>query len=143
MCDVEMKDVAEKVFPGKLQRLIPIWAAVDEILSSRGLARDVKTIYVSYTDASNNLVAAVHPDAASITLEIALPLPRELDHELLYDASHLKWRTLPNALRLEPDSTVSMRVLALFDEAVRHAPDALPRPARDFASRRRRGRFDA
>lgn len=108
---------------------------------SRGLRRDVKTIYVSYTDGDGNIVAAAHPDPATSTLEVALSIAADFESPLLYDAVHLKWRTLPRAVRLSPSETVPGEVLALLDTAVEQAASMLPRPTDDFVRQRRRGRF--
>ena len=138
---MDRSDVAAKVFPGKLAPLVEVWERVDDALIDRHLSRDVKTIYVSYTDTIRNLVAAVHPDPVTGTIEIALSLPPDHEHELTYDATHLKWRTLPLAVRLGPDDEIAGQLLYLFDEAIKYTPSSVPRPSEDFEKIGRRGRY--
>ena len=138
---MDQKTASEKVFPGTLDALRPVWAKVDEAMTQRGLARDVKTIYVSYTN-SRGIVAAVHPDPATMTIEVALALPADTDDPSLYDAIHLKWRTLPVALRLSPDEPVGEAFVRLLDAAVAQAGSVAPRPNDDFMKQPRRGRRD-
>ena len=110
-------------------------------LTDLGLTRDVKTIYVSYTSKAEQLVAAVHPNPLDNSIEVALSIP--LDHEdpRLYDATHLKWRTLPVALRLKPTSKVTAPVMKLFQFAVEIVESITPKPPEDFFGHRRRGRY--
>lgn len=138
---MDQSDVAAKVFPGKLAPLVEVWERVDDALTDRQLTRDVKTIYVSYTDTDRNLVAAVHPDPTTHTLEIALSLPPDHKSELTYDATHLKWRTLPLALRLGPDDELTAEVEGIIKAAIEYAPSSVPRPSEDFERIGRRGRY--
>ncbi len=136
-------EAAAKVFPGKLAPLVEVWERVDDALTDRQLTRDVKTIYVSYTDTDRNLVAAVHPDPTTSTIEIALSLPPDTKAELTYDATHLKWRTLPLAVRLGPDDELTSEIMSLIQTAIEYAPSSVPRPSEDFEHISRRGRHRA
>ena len=139
---MERDAAAQKVFPGKLEKLRPAWELIDEFLVSRGLSRDVKTIYVSYTTQGGEVAAAAHPDLVTISIEVALAIDPTLEHPMLYDATHLKWRTLPQAVRLTSVEDVSDQVEELLDLAIAHAGTLSPRPPEEFIGRRRRGRFE-
>ena len=138
---MDRSEAAAKVFPGKLAPLIDVWESVDKALTDRDLTRDVKTIYVSYTDSNRNLVAAVHPDPITSTIEIALSLPPDFDEELAYDSTHLKWRTLPWAIRLGPKDELTAEVEDIIESAIEYAPASVPRPSEDFEMISRRGRY--
>jgi hypothetical protein len=138
---VDREKAAAQVFPGKLAYLVEVWEPVDEALIDMGLSLDVKTIYVSYTDQNRNLVAAVHPDPTTRTIEIALSLPPDFDNELTYDSTHLKWRTLPWAIRLGPDDDLTDEVEGIIEAAIQYAPSSVPRPSEDFEKISRRGRY--
>jgi hypothetical protein len=135
--------IERQVFPGKLAPLVEVWERVDDALTNRQLTRDVKTIYVSYTDTGRNLVAAVHPDPVTSTIEVALSLPPDQEHELTYDATHLKWRTLSLAIRLGPGDELTSEIMGLIQTAIEYAPSSVPRPSEDFEHIGRRGRYRA
>ena len=133
-------DAAAKVFPGDLQRLVPVWLLIDDLMLRYKLRRDVKTIYVSYTNEAFRLVAAVHPDPASGTIELALAIPDTVGRHDLHDATHLKWRTLPVAVRVGIADFDLPRIAALISEAVESASSIVPRDPQDFIRRgQRRG----
>jgi hypothetical protein len=67
---------------------------VHQTLVSLGCASYVKTIYVGY-DLDGEMVAAMYGHADRV--EVALALAEDAEDELLTDASHLTWRTLPLA----------------------------------------------
>ena len=134
---MEKGDAGQKVFPGTMSSLRPVWEALDDELIRVGLHRDVKTIYVSYTDEDRNLVAAVHPDPATKTIEVALSLPKDFESSLTYDATHLKWRTLPVAVRLKSLGDLTRMVHTLLADAIVHAPQSVARPSEEFARHRR------
>ena len=136
-----MRQAAKKVFRGKLTGLVAVWGLLDDALIERGLSRDVKTIYVSYTDLDRNLVAAVHPDPTTLTIEIALSLPPHFESVLTYDSTHLKWRTLPWAIRLGRDDELTAEIEGIVETAIEYAPSSVPRPSEDFEKISRRGRF--
>jgi len=138
---MDRDETAAKVFPGKLATLVDVWERVDDAFTNRELSRDVKTIYVSYTDGDRNLVAAVHPDSPTSSIEIALSLPPDFESELTYDSTHLKWRTLPWAIRLGPDDGLTAQVEEIIEAAIEYAPSSVPRPSEEFERISRRGRY--
>jgi hypothetical protein len=76
------------------KRVRPLAAALHEVLLRLGCVSYVKTIYIGY-DIDGEMVAALY--GRSDHLEIALALPEDAEGDLLIDASHLTWRTLPVA----------------------------------------------
>ena len=138
---MDRSEAGAKVFPGKLAPLIEVWERVDKALTNRELSRDVKTIYVSYTDSLRNLVSAVHPDPVTNTVEVALSLSPDFESELTYDSTHLKWRTLPWAIRLGPIDELTAEVEGIIEAAIEYAPSSVPRPSEDFEKIGRRGRY--
>lgn len=136
---MDRQAASEKVFRGSLAVLRPIWERLDDVFAQRGLSRDVKTIYVSYTDETGNIVAAVHPDPANVAIELALALPRETPDPNVYDAIHLKWRTLPVAVRLATVADVTPAIVRLIDAACDTAASVDPRPTQEFVEFRRHG----
>jgi hypothetical protein len=57
----------------------------------------VKTIYIGFTMAGE-MVAAAYPDGK--TVEVALALPEDHPSEVLKDATHLTWKSMPVLLAL-------------------------------------------
>ena len=76
------------------KRVQPLAAALHEVLLRLGCVSYVKTIYIGY-DINGEMVAALY--GRSDHVEIALALPEDAEGDLLIDASHLTWRTLPVA----------------------------------------------
>jgi hypothetical protein len=85
-----------------------------EIFVEHGCTSYVKTIYVGY-DIGGEMVAALYAHADHV--EVALALPEDADGDLLVDASHLTWRTLPVAAILNSDADVE-QFSRLVSEAV-------------------------
>ena len=138
---MDQATAGQKVFTGSLTDLVDLWAEVDTYLTSQSLVRDVKTIYVSYTDEDMNLVAAVHPDPATHTFEVALSIP-ESNSDDLHDATHLKWRTLPVAVRVgDPGGLTPEDIQPFLDQAIEGASSVPPRDPMDFVGQKRRGRY--
>lgn len=75
------------------------------VLTALGCSSYVKTIYVGY-DVAGEMVAAMygHPDR----VEVALALPEDAAGDLLVDASHLTWRTLPVAAEIRNKSEIAL-----------------------------------
>ena len=69
-------------------------SASNQVLIGQGCAAYVKTIYIGY-DIDGEMVAALYAHADH--LEVALALPEDAEGDLIVDASHLTWRTLPVA----------------------------------------------
>jgi hypothetical protein len=76
------------------KKMRPIAEAIHEAMISLGCVSYVKTIYIGY-DIDGEMVAALYGHTDHV--EIALALPEDAEGELLVDASHLTWRTLPVA----------------------------------------------
>lgn len=133
---MDKSQAGAKVFGQSASPLKRLWEKLDAILTEAGLTRDVKTIYVSYTSANMNVVAAAHPGAGY--LELALALPADFDHPDLVDAVHLKWRTLPIAIHLTPEQGVPRYLRRLVDAAIAAAPGIEPRDVQDFKTYRGR-----
>jgi len=127
---LDRDEAGQKVFghPGVPLRVL--WEDLDDLLTTAGLTRDVKTIYVSYTSGGLEVVAAVHPGSGFI--ELALALPIGYDHPRVVDAVHLKWRTLPVAVHLRPEEGVPSFLPYLVDQALSSASSIAPRPIDDF-----------
>lgn len=70
---------------------------LDDLFRSGGCSSYVKTIYVGY-EIDSEMVAAVYGHAKFV--EVALSLAEDRESDLLHDANHLTWRTLPKCLRL-------------------------------------------
>lgn len=64
------------------------------LLIDRGCSSYVKTIYIGY-DFNGEMVAALYGHVDYV--EVAIALPENFDSQILIDASHLTWRTLPVA----------------------------------------------
>ena len=135
---MDQATAGQRVFSGSLVDLRGLWMEVDGYLTERGLRRDVKTIYVSYTDQGLNLVAAIHPDVPTHSFEVALAIP-DADTDGLYDATHLKWRALPVAVRVGESGYFTPEDIRPFlDRAIDNAPIIQLREASDFHGRRNR-----
>lgn len=85
-----------------------------EAFMAEGCSAYVKTIYIGY-DFDGEMVAAMYAHAKS--LEIALALDEDHDDDILIDASHLTWRTLPVAAEISSVSKVPKRLAPLIHEA--------------------------
>lgn len=92
---------AEDLFRGVYAALRPAFVLVCEAMEERGARAYVKTQYVGF-DLGGELVAAAHPRDGEV-IELALALPEDYDDNRLIDASHLKWRTLPVAVRIRSE----------------------------------------
>lgn len=75
-------------------RIRPLATDLHDVLLGLGCVSYVKTIYIGY-DIDGEMVAALYGHSDHV--EIALALPEDAEGELLIDASHLTWRTLPVA----------------------------------------------
>lgn len=81
---------------------------------AEGCSAYVKTIYIGY-DFDGEMVAAMYAHAKS--LEIALALDEDHEDDILVDASHLTWRTLPVAAVISTVAAVPKRLTPLIHEA--------------------------
>lgn len=93
--------------------LRPLGIALHRRLLKASCTSYVKTIYIGY-DLDGVMVAALYPHVDR--LEVALALPDDHQSELLIDATHLTWKTLPVAavVRTMDEANVA---LGLVDEA--------------------------
>lgn len=91
-------------FIGQLGHMKELAGLTHCALVELGCASYVKTIYVGY-DIGGEMVAAMYGHADH--LEIALALPEDEESDLLVDASHLTWRTLPVAAVVKRKSQVA------------------------------------
>ena len=123
------------------KRVRPLAMELHEALLSLGCVSYVKTIYIGY-DIDGEMVAALYGHSDHV--EIALALPEDAEGELLIDASHLTWRTLPVAAIVrtkdELDQFISLAGAAV--ERVRTASHTVHRDNDFFmkSRRERRGR---
>lgn len=120
------------------KRVRPLATDLHEALLSLGCVSYVKTIYIGY-DIDGEMVAALYGHSDHV--EIALALPEDAEGELLIDASHLTWRTIPVAAIVrtkdELDQFISLAGAAV--ERVRTASHTVLRD-NDFFARSRRER---
>ena len=109
-----------------------------DVLLSLGCVSYVKTIYIGY-DIGGEMVAALY--GHSDYVEIALALPEDADGDLLIDASHLTWRTLPVAaiVRNTSDVLAFTQLASAAVERVRTASHTVNRD-NDFFMKSRRER---
>ena len=128
-----------KNLPPHVQEVIQ---EVYTLLVGVGCDPDVKTRYISFTR-NSCLVGSAHVSGKQI--ELALALPEDHPSDLIEDASHLTWRTLPVCLRLTA-STDRQEVLDLVREAlarVVRGEHTINRPAEFFGSRPRRSNWNS
>lgn len=83
----------------------PLATKLHDLLTDLGCISYVKTIYIGY-DIDGEMVAALYGHSDHV--EIALALPEDAEGDLLIDASHLTWRTLPVAAILRTDDEVAL-----------------------------------
>lgn len=115
--------------------------AVDELFGREGCSSYVKTIYVGY-DIGGEMVAAMY--GRGDHLEVALALAEDHPSEVLIDASHLTWKTLPVAALVHDLSEVDAVGVLVAEacERVRTGQHNVNRDNDFFikAKRERRGR---
>ncbi len=95
------------------QNLFSVGLALHDRFIASGCSSYVKTIYIGY-DLDGIMVAALYPHSNRV--EVALALPEDHESELLIDATHLTWKTLPVAAVVKADTHLE-QVLRLIDEA--------------------------
>ena len=120
------------------KRVRPLAAALHEVLLRLGCVSYVKTIYIGY-DIDGEMVAALYGHSDHV--EIALALPEDAEGDLLIDASHLTWRTLPVAaiVRTKDELQQFSSLAEAAVERVRSSSHAVNRD-NDFFARSRRER---
>ena len=117
----------------------PLASDLHDVLLNLGCVSYVKTIYIGY-DIAGEMVAALY--GHSDYVEIALALPEDADGDLLIDASHLTWRTLPVAaiVRKTTDVQPFKELASVAVERVRTASHTVNRDNDFFAKSRRERR---
>lgn len=100
-----------------------------------GCSSYVKTIYIGY-DIEGAMVGALYAHGDHV--EVALALPEDAHGELLADASHLTWRTLPVAavLRKKSDLRAFASLALQACERIRSESHTVMRDNEYFISRR-------
>lgn len=123
------------------KRVRPLAAALHEVLLRLGCVSYVKTIYIGY-DIDGEMVAALYGHSDHV--EIALALAEDAEGDLLIDASHLTWRTLPVAaiVRTKDDLDQFSSLAGAAVERVRTSSHTVLRDNDFFmkSRRERRGR---
>lgn len=120
------------------KRVRPIATSLHEVLLGLGCVSYVKTIYIGY-DIDGEMVAALYGRGDHV--EIALALPEDAEGDLLIDASHLTWRTLPVAalVRNMADQAPFRKLAIEAVERVRTASHTVNRD-NDFFTKSKRER---
>ena len=136
---VDSSSDAQTYIDGTGKKVRPLIQLLHDTLLSLGCVSYVKTIYIGY-DIDGEMVAALYGHSDHV--EIALALPEDAEGELLIDASHLTWRTLPVAAVVS--SAAELPLFAkLASDAVNRVQNASHSVHRDndffIKSRRERG----
>jgi hypothetical protein len=99
----------------------------------------VKTIYIGY-DIDGEMVAALYGHIDHV--EVALALPEDAEGDLLIDAKHLTWRTLPVAaiVRNKTDIVAFMQLALTAVEGVRTSSHTVNRDNEFFIKSRQERR---
>lgn len=103
---IVMSDSADRLFRGRNAALLPIFRKARALLGGR-LKCDVHvaTIYVGFSR-NGQMVAAAYPRQGE-HLELALCLTRDVQSPLLYNAAHLKWPTMPVAVAIRDEASLT------------------------------------
>jgi hypothetical protein len=138
MADMVENNDAQTYLSGMSKKMKPLAEALHASLISLGCVSYVKTIYIGY-DIDGEMVAALYRHSNHV--EIALALPEDAEGELLVDARHLTWRTLPVAAVVRSLSEVpDFEILAkAATERIKTATHNVSRD-NDFFSKTRRER---
>ena len=123
------------------KRIRPLATELHVALLGLGCVSYVKTIYIGY-DIDGEMVAALYGHSNHV--EIALALPEDAEGDLLIDASHLTWRTLPVAAIVSSVAELPLFTKLASDavDRVRNASHSVHRDNDFFmkSRRERRGR---
>jgi hypothetical protein len=117
----------------------PIATSMHEALLDLGCVSYVKTIYIGY-DIDGEMVAALYGRGDHV--ETALALPEDAEGDLLIDARHLIWRTLPVAaiVRSKTDLVAFTQLALIAVEGVRTSSHTVNRDNEFFIKSRRERR---
>ena len=106
----------------------------------QGCISYVKTIYIGY-DIDGQMVAALycHEDR----IEVALALDENHESQILIDATHLTWRTMPVAavVRNERDLVVAVKLVIEASKRVKAGENTLNRSGEFFAEIKKKQRL--
>jgi hypothetical protein len=121
------------------KKVRPLASDLHDVLMKLGCVSYVKTIYIGY-DIAGEMVAALYGHSDHV--EIALALPEDTAGDLLVDASHLTWRTLPVAaiVQNKTDALAFTQLASAAVERVRTASHTVNRDNDFFAKSRRERR---
>jgi hypothetical protein len=121
------------------KRVRPIATSMHEALLDLGCVSYVKTIYIGY-DIDGEMVAALYGRGDHV--ETALALPEDAEGDLLIDARHLIWRTLPVAaiVRSKTDLVAFTQLALIAVEGVRTSSHTVNRDNEFFIKSRRERR---
>jgi|694.fasta_scaffold148095_1 hypothetical protein len=121
------------------KRVRPIATSLHEALLGLGCVSYVKTIYIGY-DIDGEMVAALYGHIDHV--EVALALPEDAEGDLLIDAKHLTWRTLPVAaiVRNKTDIVAFMQLALTAVEGVRTSSHTVNRDNEFFIKSRQERR---
>ncbi len=132
---------AQTYIAGSGKKIRTLIQSLHGTLLSLGCVSYVKTIYIGY-DIDGEMVAALYGHSDHV--EIALALPEDAEGDLLIDASHLTWRTLPVAAIVSSVAELPLFAKLASDavDRVRTASHTVHRDNDFFAKsrRERRGR---
>ena len=117
----------------------PLASDLHDVLMKLGCVSYVKTIYIGY-DIAGEMVAALYGHSDHV--EIALALPEDTVGDLLVDARHLTWRTLPVAaiVHNKTDVLTFTQLASTAVERVRTASHTVNRDNDFFINSRRERR---
>jgi hypothetical protein len=120
------------------KQMKPLASELHNLLLNLGCISYVKTIYIGYA-IDGVMVAALYGHIDHV--EIALALPEDSEEDLLVDASHLTWRTLPVAAIVQTKQEISQfsRLASTAVERVRTSSHSVNRD-NDFFVRSKRER---
>jgi len=121
------------------KRVKPLATSLHEALLDLGCVSYVKTIYIGY-DIDGEMVAALYGHSDHV--EIALALPEDAEGDLLIDARHLTWRTLPVAaiVRNATDMVAFKQLAISAVDGVRNSSHTVNRDNDYFIKTRRERR---
>jgi len=100
--DRELSAESERLFGTCSKRVREAMDPIVRSLLAGGCRDHVKTIYVGFA-LDEEMVAAAYPHPGSC--DIALALPEDHPSELLEDATHLTWRTMPVLLTVDSSAS--------------------------------------
>lgn len=101
---VTSESEAMKMLARSSRKVQALAKPLHKVLMEAGCESYVKTIYIGYA-LEGEMVAALYPHADNA--ELALALPEDEPGDLLIDATHLTWRTMPLAVVVKTKADVA------------------------------------